>query len=110
MRLVVFAGAGDLGWCCDELVVADEDEIELDLSALTFVSPLFLVRLRAWLDHQQLIGGRVTVIPPVSANVRNYMSRMHLAEGLGDGVDLPLPTVRENPMGDRLIALTRLDA
>jgi hypothetical protein len=110
-RLVIYAGAGDLGWCCDELVVCPpEEELELDLSQLTFVSPLFLVRLRGWLDHHARLGTHVRVIAPAGIDVRNYMSRMHVCEGLHPNIDFALPTVRENPLRDRLIAVTRVDS
>lgn len=50
------------------------------------------------------------MLPPSSFNVRNYLSRMHLTDGLGSAVDLSLPDIRENPLRDRLIPLLKLDA
>lgn len=109
--LEIYDGAANIGWCCDELVLCEEQsDVVLDLRRLRFVGPLFLVRLRAWLDYHAGKGIAVRVLPPASVSVRNYMSRMHLTAGLADAVDFALPAVNENPLADRLIALTRLDA
>ncbi|MFF0816660.1 hypothetical protein ACFYVR_16135 [Rhodococcus sp. NPDC003318] len=42
--------------------------------------------------------------------MRTYLSRMHLGRALGDlGVACDLPTVNENPLGDRVLELVRFD-
>lgn len=111
MKVSIYRGCADPGWCCDELrFEAPPAAVELDLTDLTFVGPLFLVRLRAWLDHHAIHGATVTVRPPADRSVANYMSRMHVTAGLPKEVTFPLPVVRENPRGDRLIPLTRLAA
>jgi hypothetical protein len=76
MELVVHDGAGNTGWCCDEPVLYETDRLVLDLSGIRFVSPLCLVRLRAWLDHHGRQGTHVRVVPPSEMAVQNYMSRM----------------------------------
>lgn len=110
-KLVINNGAANTQKHCDELVrMAGSEPVTIDLSALSFVGPLFLVRLRAWLDYHAFMGVSVTVLPPASHEVQHYMSRMHLTDNLGETITFPLPTVRENPRGDRLIPLTRLEA
>jgi hypothetical protein len=109
--LPILNGAGDIGWCSDELTLCDGyDHVRSDLTDLRFVSPLFHVRLRAWLDYHAQRGIAVEVAPPSGSDVSNYMSRMHLCDELSELVQFPLPSVRENPLRDRLIAVTRLDA
>jgi hypothetical protein len=110
-QLIIPASAGQTNRCCDELAIDGyADEITLDLSRVSFVAPLFLVRLRAWLDFHGHHGVPVTVVPPDMREVANYMSRMHVAHDLYDCIDFPLRAVRERRRSDRLIAVTRLDA
>ena len=83
MDLTIRNGAGDIGWCSDQVLTLDgDDHVRLDLADLHFVGPLFLVRLRAWLDYHAQHGITVDVGPPGGSDVRNYMSRMHLCDGL----------------------------
>jgi len=111
MHLVLPGGAAQPGRPCDELVLCDgQPEVTLDLRHLRFVAPLFLVRLRAWLDYHDRAGIRVIVLSPDKVDVCSYMSRMHVSAGLGPNVTFPLPVVNENPSNHRLIAVTRLNA
>lgn len=111
MEILLSANVAKPGTTCDVLQVAgDAEQVRLDMTSLGFVGPLFLVRLRAWIDFHAGCGASVTVIPPADRNVANYMSRMHVAHDLPSAVDFPLPTINENPQGQRLIPVTRVDA
>ncbi|MDQ8043866.1 MAG: hypothetical protein REI11_04635 [Patulibacter sp.] len=109
--LIVPRGHANTQQACDLLRPALHlPQITLDLSQLTFVGPLFLVRLRAWLDLHSEAGVQVKVVPPARGDVCRYMSRMHVHHGLGPNVEFALPDVNEADRGDRLIAVTKLDA
>jgi hypothetical protein len=110
-ELVIKNGAAKTGQHCDALARCEVDgEVTINLTGLRFVGPLFLVRLRAWLDLHDHFGTPVTVLLPQSEDVCRYMSRMHLDHDLGTNITMDLPSVRENPRGDRLIPLTKVIA
>jgi hypothetical protein len=82
--------------------------LRLDLSNLQFVDPLFLVRLRAFLDWHSGRGHEIIVEPPRSAHVRNYLSRMGVGDDLPAGCSFDVGRVAAQPHPDVLISLTRL--
>lgn len=96
MKLFVHARAGHLRRSCDELTLHPEAQhIDLSLAALGWAAPLFLVRLRAWLEYHARLGITVSVAPPLDDAVSSYMARMRIAAGLDWPIDFPLPAVNE---------------
>ena len=82
--------------------------IEVDLAPLSFADPLFLIRLRAFMEWHAGHGSSVHVVPPTSREVSNYLARMGVAVDLPEGCSCPLSDVRAQAREDVLISLTRL--
>jgi hypothetical protein len=80
----------------------------LDLSRLVFADPLYLVRLRAFIDCHAGRGHAVEVVPPTSREVCNYLARMGLTDDLPASCSFSLSQVRVRDLPDILIPLTRL--
>src|SRR5829696_2987257 len=86
----------------------DAHPLHLDLSNLSFVDPLFLVRLRGFLDWHAARGHEVIVEPPSRMYVRNYLARMNICDELPDRCTFNVGSVNSKPHPDVLIALRRL--
>jgi hypothetical protein len=100
-------GAGD-GWQASlPLRAYDSTEIVVDAQGLRFATPTFLLRLRSFVEWHLGEGRTVRVLRPANANVANYMARMHLGDGLPDGM-FDLPEIRERDRSEVLIPVTRL--
>ncbi len=84
------------------------DSLLLDLSALEFADPLFLLRLRGFIDWHAAEGRAVRIVPPTSTNVRNYLARMHLADDLPARCECDLGSVRGQDQSHVLIPIRRL--
>lgn len=84
------------------------ESVVVDLSALSFVVPTFLLRLRAFIDFNLGCGRRVEVVAPRNRRVANYLSRMQIAAGLPATVFPDLPSVRRSERGDVLVPITCL--
>lgn len=82
----------------------------VDLSALGFIVPTFLLRLRAFVDYHLTHGYSVKVIAPTNREVANYISRMRIAADLPAEVFPDLPAVRANQQEDVLIPVSRLES
>jgi hypothetical protein len=82
--------------------------LPLDLSNLNFVDPLFLVRLRAFLDWHAGRGHEIVVERPKSAHVRNYLARMGVCDQLPAGCTFDVGQVAAKPHPDVLIPLTHM--
>lgn len=103
IRVPPMAGAGP-GWGeVLGLAPLDAPEIHIDLSALRFVEPLFLLRLRAFMDWHAARGHEVVVEPPADRDVHMYMSRMGIADGLPDSCTCPTLPHRVRDRRDVLI-------
>jgi hypothetical protein len=87
---------------------APHQPLRLDLSPLVFADPLYLVRLRAFMDWHAARGHVVEVIPPTNREVCNYLARMGLADNLPPTCSCDLRHVRARALPDILIPLTRL--
>lgn len=85
-----------------------ESRLRLDLSKLGFVEPLYLLRLRAFLDWHSAKGTEVLVVPPRSTSVQAYLARMKIAEALPELCNFELPEVTAHDRSDVLLELTRL--
>lgn len=109
IELSRWAGSDD-GWKASLPLRKDwtAESVVIDLSALTFVVPTFLLRLRVFVDFNLMCGRRVTVIAPRSRDVANYLSRMRIAADLPDEVFPDLPSVRASEQGDVLVPITCL--
>lgn len=86
----------------------DGEPLVLDLSRLQFADPLFLARLRAFMDWHDARGHQVVVRPPERRAVRNYLARMGIGANLPPGCSCDLGTVTASDRGDVLIPVTRL--
>lgn len=80
----------------------------MDSSALSFVVPTFLLRLRAFVDFNLNCGRRVEVIAPRDKHVANYLSRMQIAADLPPEVFPDLPSVRASEQSEVLVPITCL--
>lgn len=88
---------------------ANAHPLPLDLSNLNFVDPLFLIRLRAFLDWHTGRGHEVVVERPRNQQVRNYLARMGVCDELPEGCTFDVGQVSAKPHPDILIPLTRLN-
>jgi hypothetical protein len=84
------------------------DRVVVDLSALTFVVPTFLLRLRAFIDFNIECGREMEVIAPRTQNVANYLSRMQIAADLPAHTFAGLPSVVSSASSEVLVPITRL--
>jgi hypothetical protein len=82
--------------------------IELDLSALTFIDPLFLIRLRGFLDWHTARGQEIVVQRPRNRGVSNYLARMGVGDGLPESCQFDLGAVSASDQKTVLVPLTRL--
>ena len=93
------------------------DTVVLDLSELQFADPLFLLRMRGFIDWHCYNGHGVRVVRPQSAQVRRYLSHMGLADELpercvceiaaagtptGSQILIPIRRLTSNEESDRL--------
>ncbi|WP_448625909.1 hypothetical protein [Geodermatophilus sp. URMC 64] len=83
----------------------------IDLARATFADPAGLVALAAIAERAHIDRVMIEFTPPSDQDCAVYLSRMRLGQHLRDlGVDHGLPTVHENPLGDRLHELTRFSS
>jgi hypothetical protein len=82
--------------------------VTVNLSALSFVVPTFLLRLRAFVDFNLGCDREVKVVAPRDKGVANYLSRMWIAADLPPKVFPDLPSVRASDQGDVLVPITCL--
>lgn len=85
-----------------------EDRLIVDASALSFVTPTFILRLRAFVDYNLSLGREIVVLAPSNQEVANYLSRMGIGSGLPSEVFPDLPTVRRRDQSAVLVPITRL--
>lgn len=109
IELPRWAGSDD-GWKTPLPLRKDlaAESVVVDLSALSFVVPTFLLRLRAFVDFNLSCGRRVEVIGPRNKHVANYLSRMQIAANLPTAVFPDLPIVQASEQGDVLVPITCL--
>lgn len=109
IELSRWEGSGD-GWKARLPLRRDWEaaSVTVDASALTFVVPTFLLRLRAFIDFNIRCGRGVEVIAPRDRSVANYLSRMRIASDLPTDVFTDLPAVRSSDQSDVLVPITRL--
>lgn len=109
IRLPTNLGKGDgwgdalelsTSWECDDLIV--------DASDLGFAVPMFIIRLRAFLQYHLARGIDVCLHPPRSIDVANYLARMRLGRGLPEATCRELPSIREHDRSDVLIPLSEM--
>jgi len=82
--------------------------IALDLTKVRFVDPLFLLRLRGFIDWHCQNGHEVRVVCPQGDDVRKYLARMHLSKDLPASCDCDLPVLGADATSDILIPIRRL--
>lgn len=102
--------SGEWGDCLPLAPAGEGMALTVDLRDLSFADPLFLIRLRGFIDYHCSRGHAVTVIPPDNYSVRNYLSRMRVAKDLPSNCSFPLPSVNENERGEVLIPIRRLNS
>lgn len=109
IKLDRWAGSGD-GWKASLPLRKDWGDcpVTVDASALSFVTPTFMLRLRAFVDYNLRRGREVVVKAPASREVANYLSRMGIAAGVAESVFPDLPSVRKRDQGAVLVPITRL--
>ena len=86
----------------------DGADLRLDLSDLGFVEPLFLLRLRAFIDWHSLRGHAIHIIPPSNFGVRNYLVRMGVFDDLPEGCSCDAGMITGTNRKDVLVELTRM--
>lgn len=109
IKLDRWAGSGD-GWKASLPLRKDwsERRVTVDASALTFVRPTFLLRLRAFIDYNLRLEREIVVKAPANREVANYLSRMDIAAGVPKSVFPDLPSVRKRDQSGVLVPITRL--
>lgn len=80
----------------------------LDLTELRSADPLFLARMRGFIDWHCSLGREVRLKRPRRPGVQAYLERMHLAAGLPDGCTCDLGTIGTDERSDVLIPIRRL--
>jgi hypothetical protein len=85
-----------------------QETVVLNLSRVKFADPLFLLRIRGFIDWHCHNGHGVRVVAPRSAAVRNYLSRMQLDEEVPPNCDCNLRKVASTSRDDVLIPIRRL--
>lgn len=107
IKLRQWDGSGD-GWEASlPLTSYESSEVVVDAGSLRFATPTFLIRLRSFVEWHLGEGRTVRVLRPASADVANYMARMHIDHELPAGT-FDLPRVRERDRSEILIPVTRL--
>jgi hypothetical protein len=87
-----------------------DGDLDIDLSDLGTVNPLFLARLRALIDLNAASGGRVTIRSPKKDVTRKYLELMRLASDLPGNCDCELESL-DVPGGSKiLIPIRRLNS
>ncbi len=84
------------------------ETVVLDLTDLQFVDPLFLLRLRGFIDWHCSNGHEVHVVRPGSADVRDYLARMGLNRDLPDACRCDFGAIRSTERSEVLIPIRRL--
>jgi hypothetical protein len=109
IKLDRWDGSGD-GWKASLPLRQDwgDGRVTVDASALTFVTPTFLLRLRAFVDYNLRSGREILVKAPTNREVANYLSRMGIAVGVPEDVFCDLPSVRKRDQSAVLVPITRL--
>jgi hypothetical protein len=82
--------------------------VVLDLTKLASVDPLFVLRLRGFIDWHCFNGHEVRVVCPSSPDIRAYLARMHLAKDLPSLCKCDLETLGPNDKSTVLIPIRRL--
>lgn len=85
-----------------------QETVVLNLSHLRFADPLFVLRLRGFVDWHCSNGHAVRIVRPDRSAVRNYLARMGVAEDLPNGCSCDLGRVRATDRSDVLIPIRRL--
>lgn len=107
LKIGMLQGGGS-GWGGSLALRSDYPEkIVVDLSDVNFVVPLFMIRLRTFIDWHMARQRIVKVIPPDDLSVRNYLARMHVGKDLPPGC-FELPTVNETDRSEALVPVTRV--
>lgn len=102
------AGAGR-HW--GEWMILREPPVEtvvLDLKELRFADPLFLARMRGFIDWHCSLGREVRITCPRLTSVQTYLERMHLASDLPASCICDLGTIGTDERSDVLIPIRRL--
>lgn len=85
-----------------------EETVVLDLSEVRFADPLFLLRLRGFIDWHTSNGHPVRIMRPRNTSVGKYLARMSLANDLPDNCECDLESVAAARKNDVLIPIRRL--
>jgi hypothetical protein len=109
IKLERWDGSGD-GWRAALPLRKDASgtKLVIDATALTFVTPTFILRLRAFIDYNLQLGREIALLAPSNREVANYLSRMGISSGLPEQVFPDLPTVRRHDQSGVLVPITRL--
>ncbi|HUR86952.1 MAG TPA: hypothetical protein VMY78_16585 [Solirubrobacteraceae bacterium] len=104
------AYAGDSNRWGDWVILRQppQETVVLNLEQLTFADPLFVLRLRGFIDWHCSNGHEVRVIRPRASRVRLYLARMGVARELPEGCECDLGAVPEVERSDVLIPIRRL--
>ncbi len=94
IKLGPSTGGGD-GYRNDFLLERDlKSPITVDASELGPTHPMFLIRLRLFVDWHLAAGHAVSVTSPSDPAVAQHLADMRIAEGLPSGIFGPLPSAR----------------
>jgi hypothetical protein len=82
--------------------------LAVNLSNLSVTDPLFLARMRGFIDWHCSKGRSVRIVSPRAPHVRRYLERMHVACELPRGCECNLGTLGEDKKSNVLIPIRRL--
>jgi hypothetical protein len=85
-----------------------EETVVMNLSKLGFADPLFVLRLRGFIDWHCSNGRSVRLARPESNAVHNYLARMRVNEDLPEACSADFRAVRAQARSDVLIRVRRL--
>jgi hypothetical protein len=110
-RIAVPPGGGPNLWWAEAVALRRVDgDLEIDLTELDMVDPLFLARLRGLIDLNAAAGGSITIRSPKKDVTRKYLELMRLASDLPGNCDCELKSLDLLGGSKILIPIRRLSS
>jgi len=98
--------AGKGGWRGDFPLTTGREAYRLDMRGLGVCHPMYLVRLRTFLEWQQREGSPVDVLLPTDPAISTYLTEMDVFQGVD--VNLEGPAAHQGVATNRILPVTSL--